>query len=122
MSIAVPKPPLARPPVAALPEESRHEKPRNPEEPEALIVLSSVPFAIVGSLWTLFLTGFPLSASVWVGLLSVVGLAMQTGVVMVVYVDEAFHRRLRAGAVRSRADIVAGARRGRGAAAPTGSS
>ena len=74
---------------------------------EALIVLSSVPFAIVGSLWTLFLTGFPLSAPVWVGLLSVVGLAMQTGVVMVVYVDEAFHRRLRAGAVRSRADIVA---------------
>jgi Cu(I)/Ag(I) efflux system membrane protein CusA/SilA len=40
-------------------------------------------------------------------LLSVVGLAMQTGVVMVVYIDEAFHQRLREGRIRSRADIVA---------------
>src|SRR5204863_9691438 len=48
-----------------------------------------------------------LSAPVWVGLLSVVGLAMQTGVVMVVYIDDAFHRRLRDGQIRSRADIVA---------------
>ncbi|HEY1416727.1 MAG TPA: efflux RND transporter permease subunit, partial [Myxococcaceae bacterium] len=74
---------------------------------EALIVLASVPFALVGSFWTLFALGYPLSAPVWVGLLSVVGLAMQTGVVMVVYIDEAFHQRLREGRIRSRADIVA---------------
>jgi Cu(I)/Ag(I) efflux system membrane protein CusA/SilA len=42
-----------------------------------------------------------------VGLLSVVGLAMQTGVVMVVYIDEAFHRRLREGRLQTTADIVA---------------
>jgi Cu(I)/Ag(I) efflux system membrane protein CusA/SilA len=74
---------------------------------EALIVLVSVPFALVGSVWTLFLAGYPLSAPVWVGLLSVVGLAMQTGVVMVVYIDEAFYRRLREGRLHSRDDIVA---------------
>lgn len=74
---------------------------------EALIVLVSVPFALVGSFWTLFLLGYPLSAPVWVGLLSAVGLAMQTGVVMVVYIDEAFHRRVREGTLRSRDDIVA---------------
>ena len=74
---------------------------------EALIVLVSVPFALVGSFWTLYLLGYRLSAPVWVGLLSVVGLAMQTGVVMVVYIDEAYHRRLREGKIRSRADIVA---------------
>ena len=74
---------------------------------EALLVLASVPFALVGSFWTLFLLGYPLSAPVWVGLLSVVGLAMQTGVVMVVYIDEAFYRRVREGRLRSRADIVA---------------
>ena len=74
---------------------------------EALLVLASVPFALVGSVWTLFLLGYPLSAPVWVGLLSVVGLAMQTGVVMVVYIDEAFHRRVREGRLRSREDIVA---------------
>ena len=74
---------------------------------EALLVLASVPFALVGSVWTLYLLGYPLSAPVWVGLLSVVGLAMQTGVVMVVYIDEAFHRRVREGRLRTRADIVA---------------
>jgi Cu(I)/Ag(I) efflux system membrane protein CusA/SilA len=74
---------------------------------EALLVLASVPFALVGSVWTLYLLGYPLSAPVWVGLLSVVGLAMQTGVVMVVYIDDAYHRRLREGRVRCREDIVA---------------
>ncbi len=74
---------------------------------EALIVLVSVPFALVGSFWTLYLLGYPLSAPVWVGLLSVVGLAMQTGVVMVVYIDEAYQRRVRDGLIRTRDDIVA---------------
>jgi copper/silver efflux system protein len=74
---------------------------------EAAIVLISVPFALVGSFWTLFLLRYPLSAPVWVGLLSTVGLAMQMGVVMVVYIDDAFHRRRRQGLIRNRADIVA---------------
>jgi copper/silver efflux system protein len=74
---------------------------------EALIVLASVPFALVGSLWTLYLCGYHLSAPVWVGLLSVVGLAMQTGVVMVVYIDAAFHRRVREHQLSQRDDIVA---------------
>jgi Cu(I)/Ag(I) efflux system membrane protein CusA/SilA len=74
---------------------------------EALIVLVSVPFALVGSVWTLFLLHYPLSAPVWVGLLSTVGLAMQTGVVMVVYIDEAFHRRVRDGRLKNRDDIIA---------------
>jgi len=73
---------------------------------EALLVLVSVPFALVGSFWTLYLLGYPLSAPVWVGLLSVVGLAMQTGVVMVVYIDQAFYSRVRAERIRDRDDIV----------------
>jgi Cu(I)/Ag(I) efflux system membrane protein CusA/SilA len=74
---------------------------------EALLVLVSVPFGLVGSVWTLYLLGYPLSPPVWVGLLSLVGLAMQTGVVMVVYIDEAFYRRLREQRLNSREDIVA---------------
>ena len=74
---------------------------------ESLIVLVSVPFALVGSFWTLYLVGYPLSAPVWVGLLSTAGLAMQTGVVMVVYIDDAFHRRVRDGQIQCRDDIVA---------------
>jgi copper/silver efflux system protein len=74
---------------------------------EALIVLVSVPFALVGSFWTLYLLDYKLSAPVWVGLLSVTGLAMQTGVLMVIYIDDAFRRRVRAGLLRTRDDIVA---------------
>src|SRR5258707_10019197 len=73
---------------------------------EALIVLISVPFALVGSFWTLFLLGYPFSAPVWVGLLSVAGLAMQTGVVMVVYIDESFYAHVRKGSIQRRDDIV----------------
>ena len=73
---------------------------------EALIVLLSVPFALVGSVWTLYWLGYALSAPVWVGLLSVAGLAMQTGVVMVVYIDEAFYRRLAGGRLHGREDII----------------
>ena len=84
---------------------------------EALIVLVSVPFALVGSFWTLYLLDYRLSAPVWVGLLSVVGLAMQTGVVMVVYIDDAFRRRVREGRMRNRDGHRRRARRGDGAAA-----
>src|SRR5262249_60532539 len=85
---------------------------------ESLLVLASVPFALVGSFWTLYLLGYPLSAPVWVGLLSVVGLAMQTGVVMVVYIDEAFHRRGREGTLRTRDDILAAHAAGAGRRRP----
>ena len=73
---------------------------------EAAIVLASLPFALVGSFWTLYWLSYPLSAPVWVGLLSTIGLAMQTGVIMVVYIDDAFHRRLREGRIRTREDVI----------------
>jgi len=73
---------------------------------EALIVLTSVPFALVGSVWMLFWLGYSLSAPVWVGLLAVAGLAMQTAVVMVVYIDAAFYRRLAEGRLHDREDVI----------------
>jgi copper/silver efflux system protein len=73
---------------------------------EVGIVVASVPFALVGSIWTLHWLDYPLSPPVWVGLLSVTGLAMQTAVVMVVYIDDAFFRRLAEGRLRTREDVV----------------
>ena len=49
---------------------------------ESLIVLVSVPFALVGSFWTLYLLDYRLSAPVWVGLLSVVGLGIAATVLL----------------------------------------
>jgi len=73
---------------------------------EVLIVLVSVPFALVGSFWALYLLDYRLSTAVWVGVIALVGLAAQTGIVMIVYIDQAYHRRLREGRIRSLDDIV----------------
>jgi copper/silver efflux system protein len=73
---------------------------------ESLIVLASVPFALVGSVWLLALLQYNLSTAVWVGVIALVGLAAQTGVVMMVYCDSAYHKRKREGRIRDLDDIV----------------
>ena len=73
---------------------------------ESLIVLASVPFALVGSVWLMAMLQYNLSTAVWVGIIALVGLAAQTGVVMVVYCDSAYHRRKREGRIRDLDDIV----------------
>lgn len=73
---------------------------------ESLIVLLSVPFALVGSVWLMWLLDYRLSTASYVGLIAMVGLAAETGIVMIVYLDAAFERRLRAGKVRDLNDII----------------
>jgi Cu(I)/Ag(I) efflux system membrane protein CusA/SilA len=73
---------------------------------EALIVLCSVPFALVGSIWLMALLHYNLSTAAWVGIIALVGLAAQTGVVMVVYCDSAYHRAKAQGRIRDLDDIV----------------
>jgi Cu(I)/Ag(I) efflux system membrane protein CusA/SilA len=74
---------------------------------EVLIILLSIPFALVGSLWLLWLLDYRLSTAVWVGIIALVGLAAQTGIVMIVYIDHAFQARKAAGLIRNLEDIVA---------------
>ncbi len=59
---------------------------------EVGIVFLSIPFALVGSFWLLYLLDYRMSTAVWVGIIALVGLAAQTGVVMIVYIDPAFER------------------------------
>ena len=73
---------------------------------QSLIVLCSVPFALVGSVWLLAALGYNLSTAVWVGIIALVGLAAQTGVIMIVYCDSAYLRRKREGRIRDLDDIV----------------
>lgn len=73
---------------------------------EVLIVLLSIPFALVGSVWLLWLLDYRLSTAVWVGIIALVGLATQTGIVMIVYIDNAYRRRLAAGKIRNLDDII----------------
>ena len=73
---------------------------------ESLIVLCSVPFALVGSVWLMAALHYNLSTACWVGFIALVGLAAQTGVVMMVYLDGAYHKRKVEGRIRTLDDIV----------------
>jgi Cu(I)/Ag(I) efflux system membrane protein CusA/SilA len=74
---------------------------------QTLLVLTSLPFAVAGSVWLLAAMHYNLSTAVWVGLIAVAGVAAETGIVMVVYLDEAFERYMREGRIRVPADVDA---------------
>ncbi len=64
---------------------------------ETLIVLLSVPFALVGSVWLLYFLDYNTSIAVWVGIIALAGLAAQTGVVMIIYLDEFYEKMIKEG-------------------------
>jgi Cu(I)/Ag(I) efflux system membrane protein CusA/SilA len=74
---------------------------------EVLIILLSIPFALVGSVWLMWLLDYRVSTAVWVGIIALVGLAAQTGIVMIVYIDNAFHKRQAEGRINNLQDIIA---------------
>ena len=60
---------------------------------EAAHVLLAVPFALSGSVFLQYWLGYNFSVAVWIGYISLFGIAIQTGVVMVVYLEEALEKR-----------------------------
>jgi copper/silver efflux system protein len=56
---------------------------------EALIVMLSVPFALVGGVWLMWWLGYNLSVAVVVGFIALAGVAAETGVIMLIYLDDA---------------------------------
>ncbi|MFO7553872.1 MAG: efflux RND transporter permease subunit [Desulfobacterales bacterium] len=59
---------------------------------ESLIVMLSVPFSLTGGLWLLYLLGYDMSVAVGVGFIALAGVAAETGVVMLIYLDLSFHK------------------------------
>jgi copper/silver efflux system protein len=84
---------------------------------ETLIVMLSVPFALIGGIWLMYLLGFNISVAAVVGFIALAGVAAETGVIMLIYLDHALsERRERAqleGRAMTRGDlrqaIIAGA-------------
>ena len=72
---------------------------------EATIVMLSVVYAMTGGVILQWLLGYNFSVAVWVGYIALYGVAVQTGVVMVVYLHEALDKRLRRGGTLTEADI-----------------
>jgi len=72
---------------------------------EATIVMLSVVYAMTGGVILQWLIGYNFSVAVWVGYIALYGVAVQTGVVMVVYLHEALDKRLRKGGDITERDI-----------------
>lgn len=69
---------------------------------EAVLVMLSVPFALIGGVYLMWIYQFNWSVAVWVGFIALYGVAVQTGVVMVLYLHEALDRRLERGEVTAK--------------------
>jgi copper/silver efflux system protein len=59
---------------------------------EVLIILASLPFALVGGIWMLYLLDYNLSVAVAIGLIALAGVAAETGVVMLTFLNQSYHR------------------------------
>jgi Cu(I)/Ag(I) efflux system membrane protein CusA/SilA len=73
---------------------------------ETLIVMTALPFSIIGSIWLLAALDYNLSVAVAVGMIAVAGLAVELGLLMMLYLDLAWRRRLGDGAFNTRADLT----------------
>ena len=72
---------------------------------ESLIVMLSLPFALVGGIWFLYLLDYNFSVAVGVGFIALAGLAAETGVVMLVYLDNAYKDLKQKGKMNSLKDL-----------------
>jgi Cu(I)/Ag(I) efflux system membrane protein CusA/SilA len=65
---------------------------------EALLIMATLPFALTGGVWFLYLMGYQLSVATGVGFIALAGVAAEFGVVMLLYLKQALQRRLAPGA------------------------
>ncbi|HEX2450707.1 MAG TPA: CusA/CzcA family heavy metal efflux RND transporter, partial [Gemmatimonadales bacterium] len=72
---------------------------------EALVVMLSLPFALVGGIWFVWLLGYNWSVAVAIGFIALAGVAAETGVVMLIYLDQAWHARRASGRTPSLRDL-----------------
>ena len=80
---------------------------------ESMIVMLTLPFSVVGGIWLLYVLGYHLSVAVGVGFIALAGVAAETGVIMLIYLNQAYREKLSQGKMNSLKDlydaIIAGA-------------
>ena len=69
------------------------------------IVLLAVPFSLIGAFWLIYLLGYNMSVAVWVGIIALAGVDAETGVIMLLYLDQAFERFTAAGKMNDLHDL-----------------
>ena len=78
---------------------------------EALLIMATLPFALVGGIWLLYLLGHNLSVAGAVGFIALAGVSAEFGVIMLLYLRQAWDRRIAAGATGP-ADLLEAIREG----------
>ncbi len=79
---------------------------------EALLILASVPFALIGGFWFMLLLGHAMSVATAVGFIALAGVSAEFGVIMLLYLKHAWERRLAAGEPMDAATLIAAIREG----------
>lgn len=69
------------------------------------IVMLALPFSMVGAVWFLYLSGYNMSVAVWVGIIALLGVDAETGVVMLLYLDIAYEKFKKKGILNSLGDL-----------------
>lgn len=80
--------------------------------PESLLVMLSLPFSLVGGVWLMWLLDYNLSVAVMIGFIALAGVAAETGVIMLIYLDHSYRDGIAAGQIKSRADVDAAVSKG----------
>ena len=79
---------------------------------EAALILASVPFALIGGFWFIYLLGHAMSVATAVGFIALAGVSAEFGVIMLLYLKQAWERRLAAGEPVNEETLVAAIREG----------
>lgn len=73
---------------------------------QPLMIMLSLPFALVGAIWALKFYGYNLSTAVWVGIIALAGVAAETGIIMLLYLDQTCDERAAAGQLNTPAQLL----------------
>jgi Cu(I)/Ag(I) efflux system membrane protein CusA/SilA len=69
------------------------------------IVLLAIPFSMIGAIWLVYLLGYNMSVAVWVGIIALAGVDAETGVIMLLYLDQAYEKWRNSGRMRNVEDL-----------------
>jgi len=69
------------------------------------LIVFAVPFSMIGAIWSLHLLGYNLSVAVWVGIIALAGVDAETGVIRLLYLDQAYEKWRNAGGMRTSEDL-----------------
>ncbi|HLN85041.1 MAG TPA: CusA/CzcA family heavy metal efflux RND transporter, partial [Candidatus Limnocylindrales bacterium] len=72
---------------------------------KCMIVLLAVPFSMIGAIWLVYLLDYNMSVAVWVGIIALAGVDAETGVIMLLYLDQAYEKWRKEGRMRNLADL-----------------